>query len=209
MEKILKALENNNIEAHYFKTKQEICGFVASLLPESAVIASGGSQSLIDSGVFNLITSDKYNYIDRFAAKNEQEEREMKARYFTCDYFFCSSNAVTENGELVNVDGRSNRVAAILYGPKNVIMVVGKNKIVKDINEGLLRVKKTAAPKNTVRLNCDTFCREKGYCVAAENGDIATGCESQARICCNYVISSHQREKGRIKVLICEENLGF
>ncbi len=209
MEKILNALENNNIEAHYFKTKEEICAFVTALLPEGAKIASGGSQSLIDSGVFNLISSEKYDYIDRFNVKNEAEEREMKARYFTADYFFCSANAVTENGELVNVDGRSNRVAAILYGPKNVIMVVGKNKIVKNINEGLLRVKKIAAPKNTVRLNCATFCKEKGYCVALENPEMASGCESNARICCNYVISSHQREKGRIKVLICEENLGF
>ena len=209
MDKIMKALEKNNIEAHYFKNAAEIRDYVESILPVGAKIASGGAQSLKDSGVFDLIKSEKYNYIDRFAPKNEEEEKQMIADYFTADYFFCSTNALTEKGELVNVDGRSNRVAAIMYGPQNVIMVVGKNKIVKDIPEALLRVKTVAAPKNTVRLNCATYCKEKGVCVAAENGEIASGCESEARICCNYVISSHQREKNRIKVLICEENLGF
>lgn len=209
MENIIKALNKNNIEAHYFKTKGEICEFVKSLLPAGSKIASGGAQSLIDSGVIDIIKGENYNYIDRFAAKTAEEEKQMIADYFTADYFFCSANAVTENGEIVNVDGRSNRVAAIMYGPENVIMVVGKNKIVPDIPAALYRVKTVAAPKNTVRLNCATYCKEKGVCVAAENGEIASGCESDARICCNYVISAHQREKNRIKVLLCEENLGF
>ncbi len=209
MEKIIKALEKNNIEAHYFSTAREIYDYIEKILPEGAKISNGGAQSLIDSGIMDLIKSEKYNYIDRFAPKNEAEERKMIAEYFTADYFFCSTNALTESGELVNVDGRSNRVAAIMYGPKSVIMVVGKNKIVKDINEALYRVKTVAAPKNTVRLNCDTYCKEKGMCVAAENGEIGSGCVSDARICCNYVVSAYQREKNRIKVLICGENLGF
>lgn len=209
MESIAKALRKNNIEAHIFKTAEQLCDYVESVLPVGAKIANGGSQSLIDSGVMELIKSEKYNYIDRFAPQNKQQEKQMIADYFTADYFFCSTNAITENGELINVDGRSNRVAALLYGPENVIIVVGKNKIVKDINEGLYRIKTIAAPKNTVRLSCETFCREKGYCVAAENADIASGCGSDARICCNYVISAHQREKNRIKVLLCCENLGF
>lgn len=209
MDNIIKALEKNNIEAHYFDTAREIYDYIEEILPAGAKIANGGAQSLIDSGVMDLIKKEKYNYIDRFAVSNADEERKIKADYFTADYFFCSTNALTENGELVNVDGRSNRVAAIMYGPTNVIMIVGKNKIVKDIKEAFLRVKTVAAPKNTVRLNCDTYCKEKGMCVAAENGDIASGCGSSARICCNYVVSAYQREKNRIKVLICGENLGF
>ncbi len=209
MENIVKALEKNNMEAHIFKTVKELCDYVEALLPAGAKISNGGSQSLIESGVMNLIKSDKYNYIDRFAPQDKQQEKQMISDYFTADYFFCSTNALTEAGELINVDGRSNRVAAIMYGPENVIMVVGKNKIVKNIPEALYRVKTVAAPKNTVRLNCDTYCREKGICVAAQNNDIASGCGSQARICCNYVVSGYQREKNRIKVLLCEENLGF
>lgn len=209
MENIIKALEKNNIEAHYFKTKDEICEFVKRLLPSDSKIASGGAQSLIDSGVIDIIKGDDYNYIYRFAPKTEQQEKQMIADYFTADYFFCSANAITENGELVNVDGRSNRVAAIMYGPKNVIMVVGKNKIVPDIPAALYRIKTVAAPKNTLRLNCATYCKEKGVCMASDNGEVASGCDSDARICCNYVISAHQREKNRIKVLLCEQNLGF
>ena len=209
MEDIIKALERNNIEAHYFDTAREVYEYIEKLLPAGVKISNGGSQSLIESGVMDLIKQEKYNYIDRFAPKNEQEERLMIADYFTADYFFCSANAITENGEIVNVDGRSNRVSAIMYGPKNVIMVVGKNKIVKDISEAFFRVKTIAAPKNAVRLNCDTYCKEKGMCLAAENTEIASGCGSNARICCNYVVSAYQREKNRIKVLICGENLGF
>lgn len=209
MENIVKALNKNNIEAHVFETAKELCDYVESILPSGAKIANGGSQSLNESGVMDLIKSGKYNYIDRFAPQNKEQEKQMIADYFTADYFFCSVNALTENGELVNVDGRSNRVAALIYGPENVVLIVGKNKIVKDVHEALYRVKTVAAPKNTVRLNCDTFCKEKGYCVAAQNADIATGCGSGARICCNYVVSAYQREKNRIKVLLCEENLGF
>ena len=112
MEKIIKALEKNNFEVHYFETRAEVLAFVESLLPEGASISNGGSQSVTECGVFDLIKSGKYNYIDRFAATTPEEERKMIADYFTADYFFCSANAITENGELVNVDGRSNRVAA-------------------------------------------------------------------------------------------------
>ncbi len=209
MENIIKALEKNNFEVHYFETKSEILAFVEQLLPAGSKISNGGSQSMAECGVFDLIKSGRYNYIDRFGATTPEEENRMIADYFTADYFFCSANAITESGELVNVDGRSNRVAALLYGPRNVVAIVGKNKIVKDIPEALYRVKTVAAPKNTVRLSCETYCREAGRCVAADNPQMASGCGSNARICCNYVVSAYQREKGRIKILLCGEDLGF
>ena len=209
MEKIIKALEKNNFEVHYFEKKEEILAFVKQFLPEDSKISNGGSQSVTECGVFDLIKSGKYNYIDRFAATTPEDEKKMIADYFTADYFFCSANAITENGELVNVDGRSNRVAALLYGPRYVVAIVGKNKIVKDISEALYRVKTVAAPQNTVRLSCNTYCREAGRCVAWDNPQMASGCGSDARICCNYVVSAHQREKGRIKILLCGEDLGF
>ena len=128
-----------------------------------------------------------------------------------CDTFFTSSNAVTERGELYNVDGNSNRVACIVYGPRQVIMVVGKNKIVPNINAAVERVKKSAAPPNTVRLSCDTPCAKLGECVSLsnENAFICDGCHGESRICCNYVISAQQRHKDRIKVIIVNENLGY
>lgn len=209
MKKLIEALEKNNMEAHYFETSKQLCDFVSDMLPQNAKIASGGSKTLEESGVLNIIKSEKYNYVDRFAPKTPEEQKQMIADYFTADYFFCSANAVTENGELVNVDGQSNRVAAIMYGPDNVVVIIGKNKTVKNINEAFTRIKAVAAPKNTLRLNCNTFCKEKGYCVAIDNPEIATGCGSDSRICCNYTVTSHQRVKNRIKVLICNEVLGF
>lgn len=113
----------------------------------------------------------------------------------------CSSaNAITENGELYNVDGNSNRVAALVYGPDSVIVVAGYNKIVPDIDAAVQRVKKVAAPINAVRLHCETPCAKVGECM---------NCHSEGRICCNYVVSAQQRHKNRIKVVLVGEELGF
>ena len=132
---------------------------------------------------------------------------------FSADVYLCSSNAVTENGELYNVDGNSNRTAAILYGPKSVIMVVGINKIVRNLDEAVQRVKNVSAPANALRLSCGTFCSEKGYCVSLEGKkggiELCSGCQTDARICCNYVVSARQRQRNRIKVLLVGQDLGY
>ena len=122
-----------------------------------------------------------------------------------------SSNAVTENGELYNVDGNSNRVSALLYGPSSVIVVIGVNKIVKNIDEAVRRVKVCAAPKNTVRLSCETPCSKTGECVSLlrEDSKMPDGCRCDGRICCNYVVCAQQRHKNRIKVVIVNEQLGY
>ena len=102
-------------------------------------------------------------------------------------------------------------MAAICYGPKSVIIVAGYNKIVGDIDEAVDRVKRTAAPANTTRLSCQTYCREKGECMSLAQGEpgMTAGCGSPARICCSYVVSAYQRVKGRIKVIIVGEELGY
>ena len=129
----------------------------------------------------------------------------------TADVFLSSSNAVTENGELYNVDGRGNRIAAFCFGPKNVIVIVGANKIVPDIDAAAERVKKIAAPKNTVRLSCKTPCAKTGECISLknENPELCDGCLTDERICSSYLISGRQRVKDRIKVIICKESLGY
>ena len=127
-------------------------------------------------------------------------------------FIFCSSNAVAQNGELVNVDGFSNRISAIAFGPKRVIMVVGKNKLVKDVNEAFIRIKKIAAPKNCVRLGIDSPCAKLGHCVSllkTETPAMTDGCDNQRRICRNYLVSSKQNTKDRIIVLCVNENLGY
>ena len=124
--------------------------------------------------------------------------------------FPCTS-CKTENGELYNVDGNSNRVACIAYGPESVIVVAGVNKIVENLDKAIERVKTICAPLNTKRLDCQTFCNTKGSCVSLESDKsyMCDGCGSDARICCNYLVSARQRKKDRIKVILINEKLGY
>ncbi len=210
IEKTMEALKKNNIGAYYCETKAEVLPLIKELVPEGSTVANGGSESLKEAGVMALLESGYYDFVDRRKYEGDAV-REAYIKAFASDAFFCSSNAVTENGELYNVDGNSNRVACIVYGPKQVIMVVGKNKIVADIDEAIKRVKTCAAPPNTKRLNCKTPCAVTDECISLkkESPELCEGCRSEHRICCNYVVSAQQRHKNRIKVIIVNEELGY
>lgn len=208
IEKTLKNLEKNNMAAYYTKTKQETVELVRSLLKEGETISCGGSVSLSESGVFALMQSGNYNFLDRSRATSPEEIEEIYRRTFYADTFLGSVNALTEEGELINVDGRCNRIAAIAFGPKSVILVVGRNKIVPSLVDGYKRVKTVAAPLNAKRLGCNTPCAKTGVCITPD-ADITKGCMSEDRICAVCTVSSRQREKNRIKVIICEESLGY
>lgn len=210
IEKTMKNLKKNNIKPFFVETKEEVVPLIKTLINKGESVSNGGSESLKQAGVFELLKSGDYDFIDRTGLEGE-ELRQAYIRAFGCDTFFCSSNAVTENGELYNVDGNSNRVACIVYGPRQVIMVVGVNKIVKNINEAIERVKCKAAPPNTVRLKLNTPCSKTGKCISLmkESPYICDGCASVGRVCCNYVVSAQQRHKDRIKVIIVNENLGY
>lgn len=209
IDRVMENLRKNNMEPFFVEKVSGVVPLVESLINEGDTVTVGGSQSLFEGGVIDLLRSGKYNFLDRSREGITSEEvQEIYRKAFYADAYLCSSNAVTESGELYNVDGNSNRVAAILFGPKSVIIVVGYNKIVKDIDEAVRRVKAMAAPANCVRLDCDTYCFQKGECMGLE-GYIADGCRSEGRICCNYVISARQRIKGRIKVIIVGEPLGY
>lgn len=210
IKKTMENLEKNGFKPYFVETKEEVVPLVKTLINKGESVSNGGSVSLQETGVMELLKSGDYDFIDRSGLEGE-ELRNAYIRAFGCDTFFCSSNAVTENGELYNVDGNSNRVACIVYGPRQVIMVVGVNKIVSNINEAVKRVKEQAAPLNTKRLSCKTPCQVTGKCISLNNEDamICDGCASPQRVCCNYVISAKQRHKDRIKVIIVNENLGF
>lgn len=211
IETTMENLERNNIKPFYVEKREEVVPLIKTLLKKGESISCGGSVTLHECEVdTKILKSGDYDFIDRSGLQGE-ELREAYGKAFMCDTFFTSSNAVTERGELYNVDGNSNRVACIVYGPRQVIMVVGKNKIVPNINDAVERVKKSAAPPNTVRLSCDTPCAKLGECVSLsnENAFICDGCHGESRICCNYVISAQQRHKDRIKVIIVNENLGY
>ena len=203
--KTIEALKANNIEVFYAENKEEIPDIVKDILNKGDTISCGGSMTLKECGVDALMRSGDYNFLDR--AKTDDVEK-LYRDCFSADAYLTSANAVTEKGELVNVDGNANRVSCITFGPKKVIFVVGANKIVKDINEGFKRVKTVAAPKNAVRLNLSTPCKTLGHCIC-ENGDIADGCKSPHRMCVQYVVTAFQRDKNRIKVIITPESLGY
>lgn len=207
LERTAENLRRNRMEAYLLRTAAEVPGLVKTLAPEGAVAASGGSMSLAECGVMDLLRSGRYRYLDR-EGKTGDEIRDVYLGAFQADVYFSSANAVTESGELYNVDGNSNRIAAIAYGPKSVIIVAGANKVVKDLTEAVRRVKITAAPANVSRLNCQTYCAESGVCMSPD-GNMGAGCHGDGRICCNALISAQQRIPNRIKVILTAESLGY
>lgn len=211
IEKTIKALEKNNMQVYFVADAAEAKAKVLSLIPEGATVANGGSMTLVDTGILDAVKSGSYRYLDRNLQGLSEKEKSMRlGEIMTCDYFLSSSNAITENGELYNVDGTSNRVNALLYGPKNVIIVAGVNKIVPDLASAVRRVKEIAAPKNCRRLNCNTYCFHKGHCVSLDRGgDMADGCDSDSRICCNYTVMASQRLHDRVKIVLVNEELGY
>lgn len=197
VERVKFALEENNMQVFTAGKRDEVPAIVESLLTDGETISVGGSVTLAECGVLDLLKCGKYKFLDR----------ETNA---FADTFLCSSNAVTENGELYNVDGSGSRVSSIAYGPKSVIIVAGMNKLVPTLDDAIIRVKKIAAPANATRLNCITYCAENGECMGlAQDKKMATGCNSDMRICCSYLVSAHQRVKNRIKVILVGETLGY
>lgn len=205
------ALEKNNMKAFIANTKKDAMAIAKELINKGDVIGSGGSMTLEQSGIIDILRCGDYKLLDR---KNYAPEtlRDFFIECFNADAYFTSANAITENGELYNVDGNSNRIAAIAYGPKSVIVVAGYNKIVKNLDDAAKRVKEIAAPTNAVRLEYNTYCTKNGECTAFTKEscpEMTDGCGSDERICCNYLISAKQRHKDRIKVILVAESLGY
>ena len=205
---VMENLEKNNMKAFYAESKEDVLPLVESLLEKGCSVSIGGSVTLDECGVRTFLENGDYNYLDRYdSSLARQKMQELFVRALSADAYISSTNALTEDGKLYNVDGGGNRIGAICYGPKSVIIVAGKNKIVKDVDEAIKRVKTVAAPKNCVRLSRDTYCAKMGKCVAAD--DNYGGCGSDGRICSTYMVTSHQNFAGRIKVIIVNENLGY
>ena len=201
IQKTIDNLRQNKMRPFYAENIEEAQDIVRELVKNDKLITSGGSETLKETGVIKMLKTDFSSaYLDRDSGKDREEVEEIMQKAFTSDTFLASSNAITEEGELYNVDGNGNRVSAMIYGPKQVIIVAGVNKIVKDLNAAKERVEKIAAPKNTVRLEKATPCAKTGEC---------GHCRSNDRICCSYVTLAQQRVPDRIKVIIVNENLGY
>lgn len=209
LEKTAKALEHNNMQAYIADSCEEACAIVRDLLKEGEQISCGGSMTLAECGIMELMRNGEYNFLDRAKASSPEEVAEIYRRAFFCDTYLSSSNAITENGELYNVDGNCNRVAAITFGPGRVIIVAGRNKVVRDLGAAIEYVKRVSAPANAVRLDLDTPCASLGECAGINTGNMCSGCHNDKRICCGYVVTGFQRDKDRIKVVLVNEDLGY
>lgn len=200
-ERTIQNLEKKNMHGYFVQNKEEALKKIEELINEGDTVSVGGSRTLFEVGVIDFLRNGKYNFLDRYEEGLTKEDiKELYRKSFSADAYFTSSNAITENGELYNVDGRGNRVAAMVYGPDKVIVVVGVNKIVKNVDEAIERNRRTAAPANAIRLNRNTPCAKTGYCME---------CSSEDRICYDYVLIRGQMEKGRIHVIIVNEELGY
>lgn len=203
VERTMKALAKNRIPSVYAPNCQEAVKAVQGMLTPGDVITCGGSMTLAESGVRDLMKSGTYEFLDR----EEMPTEEVYRRTFEADVFLTSANAITEEGELYNVDGNGNRVAALIFGPKRVIVVAGVNKIVPNLEAAIARVKRLAAPANGVRLDTHTPCSRLGKCSGCEGG-MTAGCASERRMCCQYVVTGYQRTD-RIRVVLVGEELGY
>lgn len=197
---IIKNLEKRGMEGYYFENSADMVNTILAMMPQGSSVSWGGSASLAESGMMDALKTGNYVLIDRAAAKCEQERREIYAKTVTSNYYFCSTNAITLEGELVNIDGNGNRVACIIQGPEHVMLIVGMNKVVKDLDCAVKRVRTDACPPNAIRLHMNTPCAVTGKCA---------DCLSPECFCNQIVITRRSRHAGRIKVFLVGEELGF
>lgn len=199
-ETIIKNLAKRNMEGFYFETAKECSEAILGQMPEGSIIGWGGSQSVVESGLMNAISSKNYTLIDRTKATTPEESRQLYARTVLSDYYLMSSNAITLDGELINIDGNGNRVACLIQGPSHVILVVGMNKVVTDVKSGVARVRNMASPANAIRLNRSLPCATTGTC---------HDCLSPECFCNQIVVTRRSGHAGRIKVFLVGESLGY
>jgi hypothetical protein len=199
--RVAKALNDRFFEAWYFDDRHEAVAKVISLIPKTDSVSWGGSATVSDLGIQEKLGAEGYRLIDRDKAGSKEERHEIMRQAFLCDTYLTGTNAITEDGQLVNIDGMGNRVAAMLFGPKQVIVVAGMNKVVKSVDDALKRAQHIAAPINIQRFpQLKTPCSETGGCA---------NCSSADSICSYIVTTRLCKPKGRIKVILIGESLGF
>ena len=201
VKRTIEALEKNNMNGYFVEDENEVIEKVKEIMNEGELVAVGGSMTLFETGVIDFLRNEKYKFLDRYEEGLSKEDiKKLYRESFFTDTYLASSNAITENGELYNVDGNGNRVAAMIYGPDKVIVVAGINKIVKDLDEAIKRNREWSAPANAKRLNKKTPCTKTGYCM---------DCDSKDRICSEYTLIRKQSDKNRMHIIIVNKELGY
>lgn len=201
IERTINNLRKRNMEGFFVKDTKGLKELLIELIDENSVVGVGDSMTLFETGVIDLLRKGNYTFLDKYREGiTSEEKKQIYRQNFSANTFLCSTNALTEDGELYNIDGNGSRVAPMIYGPDQVILVTGINKIVRDIEEAEKRVRNYAAPIDAKRLNKNTPCTSLGYCV---------DCKSPNRICNDFTIIRGQFIKDRIKVIIVEKELGY
>lgn len=197
---LIERFNKRGIEGYYCENKEEALAMAKRFLTPGCSISWGGSETLKEIGLIEDLEASDYILYDRHSAKTPEESRQLYGKIVTCDFYFMSSNAITLDGQLVNIDGKGNRVACLIDGPKNVIIIAGMNKIVTDVDTGVERVRNMASPPNNIRLQNNTPCARLGRCA---------NCLVDECICCQIVITRKSKIPGRIKVILVGEELGY
>ena len=200
-ESVIKNLKKRNMEGFYCANTNEAREKALSLIAPGEKVSFGGSVTIKECGILDALRErEDITLYDRATAKDGEEVGVIFRQAFSADTYLMSTNAITLDGELINIDGNGNRVAALIFGPKQVIVVAGMNKIVSNEEEAVHRARNMAAPPNCIRLSKNTPCAATGRC-----GD----CMGSDTICCHTVVTRRSRDAGRIKVILVGEELGY
>ncbi len=201
LQKTIQNLNRNHMAGYYVHSVAELHDLIRSLTGIGETVGCGDSVTLEQTGVFDLFRNRDYHFLDKHkSGLSHEEKREIYLQNFRADTFLTGINAVTVDGSLFNIDGNGSRVAPVLYGPRQVIAVVGTNKIVASVEEAVTRSRQTAAPMDAKRLGKSTPCTKLNRCI---------DCHHTQRICNDFVLISGQFEKNRIKVIFLEGDYGF
>lgn len=199
--KTRESLKNRNFESFLCENTQELITLLDTLIPDESKVTHGGSMTLEESGVYEYLRHRNIEFYDREdKSKGSDHIPFCMAQAFVSDTYIMSTSAITTQGELYNIDGTGNRLAAMMYGPKQVLIIVGTNKIVRDLEEARNRVKNISAPANAMRLQRNSGCTLSGSC---------QDCRSKDRICSHEVITSWQTNPNRIKIIILKGEWGY
>ena len=198
---VIKKLERHGMQGHFCATSAEAVELVRSWMHEGDSVTGGGSETFKETGMkAALENSGCYRMHDRTTATTPEEQHEMWRDRTSADWFFMSANALTLNGELVNIDGNSDRLSLLLHGPAHVVVLAGMNKLVADVEAGIKRIRTVTCPLNAARLHTNTPCEVAGVC---------SECHAERCMCCNVVVTRHSRHDGRIRVVLIGEDLGY
>lgn len=199
-ETLIKNLDKRGMEAYYVDNKDDALKMALRFVTPGSSVSWGGSMSINEIGLIPALKAWDCTVLDRTVPKTEEEKKDFFGKVAVCDYYFMSTNAITMDGELVNIDGTGNRVASLIFGPSNVVIIAGMNKVADNLESAVDRARNTAATMNTIRLDRKTPCTQVGRCM---------DCMSPDCICNQFVVTRRSAPAGRIKIILVGEELGY